>query len=473
MPLQLEIISEHRDIVGDDAVREFRDDGGTIGRSLENDWILPDPDRFISGRHATIDHKGGIYYLLDTSTNGVYINDEYEPIGRGNPRRLFDGDVVRMGDFEMKVSLESGESLVMPLEPESTVVPDNIEQLVEEVSLRTGVKLLDEEEITGDDAFQSALFGYQGSDDDSDVDPLLDESNIATDIDIEKSLNEAAAKLDRIAEGPADAPLTDVDMFDAFLDGLGLSRAELRPDADKAEIMQNAGRVMREFVAGTTNLLSSRANLKNTFRLDQTTILPRHNNPMKLSENTNELVKQLLVGKEGEYLGARDAVREVCRDLLFHQNAFLDAMNSAFIEFADRFDPDELVQSFEETPASGLKAKFFKKSGYWDLYGDIYPILTEKGSGRFPQMFGEEFVTAYERQIAEYQRVERMDDGETIVNSLTSETRPELESLGDTRRFDPQAEAAKYADELETLDDAENDDPLDDNSPHSDERETG
>jgi hypothetical protein len=88
-------------------------------------------------------------------------------------------------------------------------------------------------------------------------------------------------------------------------------------------------------------------------------------------------------------------------------------------------------------------------------------------------MFGEEFVTAYERQIAEYQRVERMDDGETIVNSLTSETRPELESLGDTRRFDPQAEAAKYADELETLDDAENDDPLDDNSPHSDERETG
>jgi type VI secretion system FHA domain protein len=473
MPLQLEIISEHRDIVGDDAVREFRDDGGTIGRSLENDWILPDPDRYISGRHATIDHKGGIYYLLDTSTNGVYINDEHEPIGKGNPRRLFNGDVVRMGDFEMKVTLESGESLVMPLEPESTVVPDNIEQLVDEVSLRTGVKLLDEEEITGDDAFRSALFGYQEFDDDSDVDPSLDESNIATDVDIEKSLNEAAAKLERLAAKPEDTPLTDVDMFDAFLDGLGLSRAELRPDVDKAEIMQNAGRVMREFVAGTTNLLSSRANLKNTFRLDQTTVLPRHNNPMKLSENTNELVKQLLVGKEGEYLAARDAVREVCRDLLFHQNAFLDAMNSAFMEFADRFDPDELVQSFEQTPASGLKAKLFRKSSYWDLYSDIYPILTEKGSGRFPQMFGEEFVTAYERQIAEYQRVERLDDGETIVNTLTSETSPELESLGDTRRFDPQVEAAKYADELETLDDAQNDDPLDDSSPHSDERETG
>ncbi len=47
MALHLEIISEHREIVGDDAVREFTEDGGTIGRSLQNDWILPDPDKFI------------------------------------------------------------------------------------------------------------------------------------------------------------------------------------------------------------------------------------------------------------------------------------------------------------------------------------------------------------------------------------------------------------------------------------------
>ncbi len=55
MALQLEIVSKHRDIVGDDAVRVFSETGGTIGRSLHNDWILPDPDRYISGRHATID----------------------------------------------------------------------------------------------------------------------------------------------------------------------------------------------------------------------------------------------------------------------------------------------------------------------------------------------------------------------------------------------------------------------------------
>jgi type VI secretion system FHA domain protein len=153
MPLKLEIISDHRDIVGDDAVREFRAEGATIGRSLNNDWILPDPDKFISGKHATIDCKGGIYYIADISTNGVYVNDERKPIGKGNPRRLFNGDHLHLGDFEVLVSIDEGEDLEMPADPKPTVVPDHIEQLVEEDRIKTGVQLLDEDEITGDVAF--------------------------------------------------------------------------------------------------------------------------------------------------------------------------------------------------------------------------------------------------------------------------------------------------------------------------------
>jgi type VI secretion system FHA domain protein len=155
MPLQLEIVSEHRDIVGDDAIRVFREEGGTIGRSLQNDWILPDPDRFISGRHATIDFKGGIYYLVDTSTNGVYLNGDCEPIGKGNPRRLFNGDRMRFGDFEIVVSIDSGESLQMPAAPPPSVT-EHDSSLVEEDVLKTGMLLLDEDEITGDGAIRQS-----------------------------------------------------------------------------------------------------------------------------------------------------------------------------------------------------------------------------------------------------------------------------------------------------------------------------
>ncbi len=386
MPLQIEIVSKHAELVGNDAICEFSEDGGTIGRSLRNDWILPDPDNFISGRHATIDYQGGIYYLADISSNGVYINDEDEPVGKGNPRRLFNGDRLRMGDFEMLVTIDTGEGLELPEPPKPTVVPDHIEQLVDEVSLRTGVQLLDEEEITGDDEFHSTLFGKP-----------LDKPE-------PKSKSKSSTKSKKTKKS-LDMGVTAEDLFDSFLDGLGISRAELNPSVNRPEMMLAAGQVLREFVAGTTRLLSSRANLKNAFRLDQTTVLPRANNPIKFSENTNDLIKQLLVGSEGEYLGAQDAVREVCTDLLNHQNAFLDAMNSAFIEFADRFDPVELQEGFDRTISSRFFS-FATKVKYWQLYCDVYPIMTEKGGGRFPQMFGEEFVKAYERQVAEYRRLD-------------------------------------------------------------------
>ena len=404
MTLQLEIVSEHRDIVGDDAVRVYHEEGGTIGRSLQSDWILPDPERYISSRHATIDFKGGAYYLADTSTNGVYINGDSEPLGQGNPRRLFNGDRIRFGDFELLVKIDEGESIVVPEEDAPSPVTDHSSSLVDEDPIRTGMLLLDEEALTGDDAFQSALFGS----------PI--DTGVAEPAEPAEPVKRSVPKK-QPARPLGAADLVAIDLIDSFLDGLGINRAELHPSTDLGEIMQNAGEVLREFVEGTTNLLSSRANLKNAFRLDQTTVLPRRNNPIKLSANTKDSIKQLLVGKEGEYLGPRDAVREVCRDLLFHQDAFLDAMNNAFIEFSDRFEPDELEEGFDCTLSSNAIMKMFNKKKYWSLYRDLYPIMTEKGGGRFPQMFAEEFVKAYERQIAEYKRLGGVDDEfrETIV----------------------------------------------------------
>ncbi|MDH4047543.1 MAG: type VI secretion system-associated FHA domain protein TagH [Gammaproteobacteria bacterium] len=401
MPLQLEITSEHKDILGDDHMRLFREDGGTIGRALENDWILPDPDKFISGRHATVDYQSGAYYLADVSTNGVYVNDEDEPLGKGNPRRLFNGDRLRMGDFEFIVHLDEGEDLDLPPPPPMTVVPDNVGQLVPELTLRTGMQLLDEEEITGDEEFQDALFGSslngQGG--------KNGKRSRRNDPMVSQPVNPFRP--------PAEpGPLTANDLLEAFLEGAGVERSELHPQTDPVEVMQNAGRVLQEFVNGITELLVSRASMKSMFRLDQTTVLPRHNNPLKLSANKRDSMKQMLVGREGEYLGPLDSVKEVCRDLKFHQDAMLEGMTEAFHEFSDRFDPDELQQNFERTLNGKPLFKIMNQLKYWELYKDLYPIMTQPGSGKFPQHFGEDFVRAYERNIAEYKRLDRIDPDE-------------------------------------------------------------
>ena len=262
MPLQLEIISEHREILDDDHLRVFREDGGTIGRSLQNDWILPDPDRFISSQHATIDFQGGAYSLADISSNGVYVNDEIEPLGRGNPRRLFHNDKLRMGDFEFHITLDEGEGLDMPPPEPMTVVPDHIEQLVDEDSLKSGIQLIDDEALTGDADFQAALFGGPSKD------------NAA-----EEKKKRADIQPNPFAAVPTKAQQTNTnaaELLDSFMQGLGIERADMHPSTDPHEILENAGRVLSEFVDGISELLASRSTMKSMFRLDQTTVLPRH-----------------------------------------------------------------------------------------------------------------------------------------------------------------------------------------------------
>lgn len=80
--------------------------GGTIGRNATNDWQLPDPDRFVSSRHASIRCEGGQYYLVDTSTNGVYYNNTEQPLGTGNQAKLSEGDRLYFGEYELLVAFE-------------------------------------------------------------------------------------------------------------------------------------------------------------------------------------------------------------------------------------------------------------------------------------------------------------------------------------------------------------------------------
>ena len=73
----------------------------SIGRGPENDWALPDPERFLSKRHCILAYCSGRWQIADLSTNGTFLNRETEPIGRSQPRDLRDGDRLRLGAYEI------------------------------------------------------------------------------------------------------------------------------------------------------------------------------------------------------------------------------------------------------------------------------------------------------------------------------------------------------------------------------------
>ncbi|WP_427023960.1 type VI secretion system-associated FHA domain protein [Aureimonas ureilytica] len=83
-----------------------------IGRSPVCDWVLPDPERVVSGRHCRIDAEPNRFVLTDLSTNGVFLGEAGEPLGPGGVAELRDGQVLRLGDARILVALsgEAGET---------------------------------------------------------------------------------------------------------------------------------------------------------------------------------------------------------------------------------------------------------------------------------------------------------------------------------------------------------------------------
>src|SRR3954454_15807046 len=70
----------------------------TIGRGGQND-VMIDGDEFASARHVRIEpRRDGVWVHDLGSTNGTYVNGARVD----RPRKLVDGDVVKVGETEMR-----------------------------------------------------------------------------------------------------------------------------------------------------------------------------------------------------------------------------------------------------------------------------------------------------------------------------------------------------------------------------------
>ena len=107
MAIKLRVISDHHRELGENRSRVFGVNGGTVGRAPGNDWVLPDPRRVVSGHHFEVQFHSGKYWLIDTSTNGVFINDADDPASDTGRVELNDGDRLRVGDYDILVSLDN------------------------------------------------------------------------------------------------------------------------------------------------------------------------------------------------------------------------------------------------------------------------------------------------------------------------------------------------------------------------------
>jgi type VI secretion system protein ImpI len=378
MGIRLEIISQQRNALGPKGVKEFGHAGGTIGRALSNDWPLPDACRFLSARHAAIDYRSGTYYIVDTSTNGVFVNDSERPVGRGNPQRLFHNDQIRLGDYLIKVRLDIGKDTVDDIIKDDHIDPVSLAQRVDMPEATTS-DLLDPHIMTG--------VGLELEQDEvEDNSPTMEVPTIRG-----KRAPAATAK----AQQP---PVTG--LVAAFFRGAGLE-AESLDAKQQATLLMLAGQLLRELSQGLAQTLQNQARQRAAFGLGDAAT-PSPNNPLRSLDRPPGALRSVLYRQSPEQLGPIEAVRDALRATEAHNGALLDAVPAAVWAYLKRLDPSVLEARFAGSPgqgAAGAIASVASKLKYWELYSDLYKNFCHSETGRLPAQFSEDLSAAFESTL--------------------------------------------------------------------------
>ena len=111
-------------VPGNDKPQRMLGGSMTLGRSDQNDIVLPDPDKMISGRHCAIENQDGDIVVIDFSTNGTFLNYGKVPLGK-TPTPLNDGDILSIGPYELLVEIPRVQQapLADPLEDMPSAAP--------------------------------------------------------------------------------------------------------------------------------------------------------------------------------------------------------------------------------------------------------------------------------------------------------------------------------------------------------------
>jgi type VI secretion system protein len=411
MALRLRVVSEHANRLGQKATKLFGVHGGTIGRATDNDWILPDPERYLSGKHARIDFRAGTFVLVDTSSNGTYINGAQVPLGKFHDYTLKEGDYVRLGEYELLVSIDKSNDF--PPEEGAIVAYDgqspsaavkkstandlgadlDLSQLLEPSDLLTG-----DSGVRPRDAYGQSLGGRSqpgAPPPESNRDPESSATPwhmMTRPIKVEgDGAPEAAARAQSPAlyEGDFDVGLA------AFCRGAGIDPRNLNPEA-RSGVLQLAGQLLRESVLGLMDLNQSRNDFRNRFRISPPPA-DGSESPLNFSKGVDEALIRLLTTVSTR-AGSVDAIRDNFRELKAQNTASLAATRAAFEEFLGRVNPTELEERFERASKRGV-FKTQNKGRYWDLYSEMFAGLAQRPADGFPHLFTEAFAKAFEAKL--------------------------------------------------------------------------
>ena len=367
MALRLKIVSDNAAAAGEHPHWTFGVNGGRIGRNSGNDWVLRDPDRYVSGRHAEIEHRGGTWLLRDTSTNGTFVNDSDEALGPDRPHQLSNGDRFRIGEYEIEV------------------------------------------EITGSNDF---LPHEQAPITDADLDASFEVKNFVSTGRRERMREAPAAPRPRpepapprsfppaAPQAPASSRTPDQEQWPGlvtFCKGAGIDPLAL-PAAVRGTALAQAGQLLREALVGFSELARVRADFASEFGISSGARHRDATGAFARIEAIEQILEQMLAGQGPGDIRAVDAVRKHFARARQHDIALTGALREALAAVLEKLNPESLEEQLGRR-AQGVAGPELQ-ARLWNRYLELYRSTTQSGDAGLPAVFLVAFARAYESLAA-------------------------------------------------------------------------
>jgi type VI secretion system protein len=398
----------------------------------------------VSSKHCVIKYVDGRYFVTDNSTNGVELIVAGIRLGRGNSESLLNGEVMKIGDYEISVRIDIDDAPLCGFDGASIGTAHSFDALMAattstapnanelpslsspwEGSVQgTAPDLLDFLTPVGVPAATRPdhLPGEQHDFRPPSVSippPLVDTPMTAG------GANVIPADWDVVFQAPTPAahhqtddkcldsahtvaasesiptPAANVNsstLLAAFLRGAGLEKLRL-DDSHMQTHMELIGRSYRRMVEGLIDILRARSSLKGEFRLQQTLIRPLENNPLKFAPNADEALLLLLRPDNQAFMAPDQAIDDSFDDLRAHQLAVMAGVEASITALLKRFEPARLEARMGDT---GAVSRLFgsRQAQCWQRFTELYAAISQEAEDDFPELFGREFGRAYEQHSA-------------------------------------------------------------------------
>lgn len=346
--------------------KTFNGVGGVIGRGASCDWVIADPSRVLSSRHALVTYRDGRYFLTDISSNGTRLQDSGERLREGHAQPISDGSVFQLGSLSIRARL-AAPSMVADHAGLDSQIPDHAFFELEPLQALEAKK--------------------------TDSSRWADVA--ATDRDHLTALKLVEPARKAVPGPPVQSDSQGGESFWlAFGEALGIDLANLDPSGREVLAIKTAS-LLRQTIDGLQQTLRTRDELKHELMLTATGNSLEGENPLQESADAGAALAVLLDGGQLGRLSAEMVIKRAYRELQAHQVALVAACRTALRGSQAAFEPSHLLGCFKHQD----KPPLIPTSGaHWRAYQRHYQKMIESGQ-LSERLLASDFTGAYEEQI--------------------------------------------------------------------------